>query len=178
MSALITLLTFLLTTPQDVEALRKTAPTYLTTDSAREHLFAARVAAATHNVDADLLLSIAWFESRYTVDAVGPVVRGKRACGVLQPIMESGCQKKQTLLEGYLVGAEHLRTWIDASRGNMRTAMLGYAGGYALIKACAEGEVLVERGGRRVDLCTVVDARMNRMRWIQRARARANSSQS
>ena len=129
MSAIITLISLLLITPQDVEALRITAPQSLTTETAHEHLVDARIAGWSFDVDPDLLLSIAWFESRYTVDAVGPNVRGKHACGVLQPIMEDGCQKKPTLLGGYLEGAKHLRAWLDASRGNLHTAMLGYAGG-------------------------------------------------
>lgn len=176
MSILLTLLTVILTTTDaDVEAFRSTAPRYLTTETAREHLIYARVAAATYNVDADLLLAIAWFESRYTVNAIGPLVRGKRACGVMQPIMEGECPKDPTLAAGYLQGAQHVVSWVKAARGDMRMAMLGYAGGYALIKACAAGEVLVERGGRQVDLCTVVDARLYRMRWIQRARTRTAS---
>ena len=175
MSIIVAVLSYFLTSPSDAEALRKTAPSYLTAETAREHLAAARFAAAVHDVDPDLLLSIAWFESRYTINVVGPEVRGKHACGVLQPIMEKGCPSNPTLLGGYLEGAGHLRTWLDASRGDLRTAMLGYAGGYALIKACSEGKLLVERGGRQVDLCTVVDARLYRMRWIQRARTRTAS---
>ncbi len=170
MSILFTLLTLLFPTPEDVEGLRRTAPSYLTTETARDHLVAARVAGAVYSVDPDLMLSIAWFESRYTVNVVGPEVRGKHACGVMQPIMETGCPKNPTLLGGYFEGAAHLRTWLNAAHGDMRTAMLGYAGGYALIKACADGPLMVERGGRQVDLCTVVDARLYRMRWIQRAR--------
>lgn len=171
MSILITLVTVLLTTTDaDVEALRKTAPSYLTTETAREHLVYARLAGLAYGIDPDLLLSIAWYESRYTVDVVGPEVRGKHACGVMQPIMENGCPPNPTLLGGYVEGASHLRTWIDASRGNLRTAMLGYAGGYALIKACGEGPLMVERSGRQIDLCTVVDVRLHRAKWIQRTR--------
>jgi hypothetical protein len=176
MSALITLLTLLLTPPQDVEALRSTAPSYLTTDTAREHLLAARVAAASYNLDADLLLAIAWYESRYTVNAIGPLVRGKRACGVMQPIMENGCQKNPTLMEGYLEGAKHVRTWLDASRGDMNLAMLGYAGGYALINKCKEGPLMVTRGKREVDLCTVGHIRTARARYIQRARTKRSNT--
>jgi soluble lytic murein transglycosylase-like protein len=175
MSLLFTLLALLSPAPEDTEALRSTAPTYLTIETAREHLVAARVAADVYGVDADLLLSIAWFESRYTADVVGPVVKGKRACGVMQSIMKDGCPKNPTLSDGYLEGAKHLRDWLDASRNDLRTAILGYAGGYALIKACNKGKLMVERAGRQVDLCTVVDTRLYRMRLIQRARARAAS---
>jgi len=172
MSIIIAFLTLFLVSADDVETFRATAPSYLTTETARDHLVAARMAAVYHRVDADLLLSIAWFESRYTIDAVGPMVRGKRACGVLQPIMEQRCSETPSLMGGYFEGAKHLREWMNAARGDMRTAMLGYAGGYALIKACDEGPLMVQRGGREVDLCTVVNARFSRMRWIQRMRAK------
>jgi len=175
MSIIVVIITALLAPQSDAEALRTTAPSYLTVETARDHLFAARIAGGIYDVDPDLLLAIAWFESRYTVNVVGPEVRGKHACGVLQPTMERACDTAPTLFNGYLEGAAHVREWVRAARGNMATAMLGYAGGYALINACAEGEVLVERGGRQVDLCTVVGARLQRMRRIQHARTRAAS---
>jgi hypothetical protein len=169
MSILITLLTvFLSTTDAEVDAFRSTAPRYLTTETAREHLVYARVAAAEYGVDADLLLAIAWFESRYTVNAIGPTVRGKRACGVMQPIMEGACPKDPSLLGGYLQGAWHVQTWLKAARGDMKTAMLGYGGGYALIDKCKQGPLMVERGGRDVDLCTIADIRVARARYIRR----------
>jgi len=175
MSIIFIILNALLAPPSDAEALRSTAPSYLTAETAKEHLFAARVAGGVYDVDPDLLLAIAYYESRYTVNVVGPEVRGKHACGVLQPTMERACDTAPTLLNGYIEGAAHVRDWVRAARGNMDMAMLGYAGGYALINACAEGEVLVERGGRQVDLCTVVGARLQRMRRIQHTRTRAAS---
>lgn len=177
MSILITLLTVLLsTTPDDVEAFRSTAPRYLTTETAHEHLLLARVAAAEHGLDADLLLSIAWFESRYTVDVIGPEVRGKRACGVMQPMMKTACPTNPSLAGGYMQGAQHVRAWVTAARGDMRMAMLGYGGGYALINRCAEGALMVERAGRLIDLCTVADTRLYRMQAIKRARAKRTRS--
>lgn len=175
MSALLTLLALLFPPPADVEALRSTAPSCLTTETARQHLVAARFAGAVYNVDPDLMLGIAWYESRYITTVVGPVVKGKRACGVMQSIMKDGCPKNPTLEDGYLEGAKHLREWLDASRNDLHTAMLGYAGGYALIKACKGGKLMVVRGGRQVDLCTVGDVRINRGRWIQRTRENASS---
>jgi hypothetical protein len=175
MSIIFVIISALLAPQSDAEALRSTAPSNLTLESAGAHLFAARVAGGVYDVEPDLLLSIAWYESRYIAKVVGPWVRGKRACGVMQPIMEKACDPNPTLLGGYLEGAGHVRAWIRAARGDMNKAMLGYAGGYALINACAEGKVLVERGGRQVDLCTVVGARLQRMRRIQHARTRAAS---
>jgi len=140
-----------------------------------ENLQAARVAAVLFDVDADMLLSTAYFESRYTVDVVGPVVRGKTACGIMQPIMETKCVP-QTLLEGYLIGAKHLQNWYRACRGNERCALLGYGGGYTLINACAEGPVMRERGGRDVDICTIPEVRLHRARWIKKERTKGSNS--
>jgi hypothetical protein len=156
MSIILAVLSLLFPTPDRVEALRVSAPSYLTTETAREHLTAAQAAAVQHDLEPELLLAIAYRESRYTVNVTGPEVRGKHACGVMQPLMETAC-RSQTLLEGYLVGARHLRGWLDTKtcRGDLRCAMLGYAGGYSLLKGCAAGKVLVERSGRKVDLCTI-----------------------
>jgi hypothetical protein len=175
MSTIFTVLTWLLASSNDAEALRKTAPSYLTTETAGEQLIAARIAAATYRLDADLLLSTAYYESRYTANVVGPVVRGKTACGVMQPIMETKCVG-QTFAEGYLEGAKHYRGWYDACRGNERCAILGYGGGYALIKKCAEGPLNVERSGKTFDLCTLPDVRLGRARWIKRLRSRGNNT--
>jgi hypothetical protein len=169
MFTIITVLTWLWASSPDVEALRKTAPRYLTTETAAEHLVAARLAASAYNLDADMLLSTAYYESHYMLNVVGPLVRGKRACGVMQPIMETKCES-ETLLAGYFVGAKHYRAWYDACRGNERCAILGYGGGYALINRCKEGPLNVERAGRTVDLCTLPDIRLGRARWIKKLR--------
>jgi hypothetical protein len=169
MSTIITVLTWLLTSSPDVEALRKTAPNYLTTETARDHLVAARLAAEAYNLDADMLLSTAFFESRYTLNVVGPPVRGKHACGVMQPTMETKCVS-ETLLEGYFNGAKHYRTWYQACGNDTRCAILGYGGGYALINRCKEGPLNVERAGQTVDLCTLPDIRLGRARWIKKLR--------
>lgn len=117
----------------------RTAPAYLTPDTALEHATAAATAARVYRVDAALLLSIAWHESRYSVAAVGPEARGV-SCGVMTPEPVARCPRA-TMLGGYLAGAAHLRTWLDATHDE-HTALLGYAGGYALIAACARGEKL------------------------------------
>jgi hypothetical protein len=140
-------------------ALRQTAPTYLTTDAmAAQHLAASTLAGELISVDPTLLLAIAWRESRYTLGVTGPPVRGKRACGLMQPMMHSETCREQTVLEGYLEGASHLRTWLDTKtcRGDLRCALLGYAGGYALINGCAAGPVVVERNGKRADFCKFI----------------------
>lgn len=175
MSLIVVVLSFLFTSSDDVEALRSTAPSYLTTETARSHLVAARYAASVHRVDADLLLSIAWFESRYDATARTAEPLGKTSCGVMTPVPKPKCVTPN-LVNGYLEGAEHLRTWLDVANGNLNVAMLGFAGGYKMIKSCSEGKLMVQRGGRDVDLCTVVSARLHRMRWIQRARTKASNT--
>lgn len=161
--------------PSDVAAFQRFAPQYLTTDTARDHLVSARYAGLAYDLDPDLLLSVAWFESRYTPAVVGPNVNGKHACGIMQPLMHGSTCPTQTLVAGYLEGAEHLRTWLDTKtcRGNLHCALLGYGGGYHLLKQCNEGPVMVERSGRTVDLCHIVsDVRVATMRRIQRLRGR------
>jgi len=157
MSIILTVWALLFQTPDRIEALRVSAPKYLTTETAREHMTAAQVAAVQHDLEPELLLAIAYRESRYMVNAVGPEVRGKRACGVMQPLMWTTC-RSQTLLAGYMEGAAHLRGWLDSKtcRGDLRCAMLGYIGGYALLKACAQGTSMTERNGRPFDRCSVV----------------------
>jgi hypothetical protein len=155
----------------DAAALQKTAPGDLTVETAVVHLAAARVAAAVHRVDADLLLSIAHHESHYAATQTTAEPGHKTSCGVMTPIPKRTCAVP-SLLEGYLEGAQHLRTWLDAARGNERTALLGYAGGYRMIKACAAGPVLQMRKGVDVNLCTVVDVMQGRARWIKRSRPR------
>ena len=156
-----------LTPPHDVAALQRTAS--LSSDAAAENLAAARLAGAAYRIDPDLLLAIAWRESRYQSDAIGPVVRGKRACGVMQPIMRGRCVAPR-LLDGYLEGARHLREWMRAT-GSQHDALVGYAGGYAMIERCKLGPIERERAGRVVDLCSAPELR--RAAWIRRERERS-----
>jgi len=158
-----------LTPPHDVAALQRTAS--LSSEAAAENLAAARLAGAAYKLDPDLLLAIAWRESRYQPGAIGPVVRGKRACGVMQPIMHKQCVAPR-LLDGYLEGARHLREWIRATR-SQRDALVGYAGGYAMIERCKLGPIERERAGRVVDLCSTPELR--RAAWIRRERTRMTS---
>ncbi len=116
------------------------APAYLTIEDATAHTLAARIAAAAYDVDADELLAIAYRESRYQQKAKGPESGNRYSCGVMQPSPTSGvaeCQRQtSSLLAGYMAGAEHMRGWLDACRGNRSCAHVVYAGGYALLKLC------------------------------------------
>lgn len=158
---------------EDARSLRETAPEDLRSDEvAAVHLAAARLASIESDVPDEMVLSIAWFESRYTATAVTAEPRRKQSCGVMTPIPRPGRCAPPSILSGYREGAAHLRTWLDTPlcRGSMRCALLGYAGGGALIRACRRGPYVVQRGGRDVDLCSYVpDSRMSRARRIRRS---------
>lgn len=141
------------------DALRQTAPVDLpTTEKAALHLAGATFAGELFSVDPAVLLALAYRESRYTLGVVGRAVRGRHACGLMQPMMHDERCADQTVIEGYLEGANHLRVWLDTKtcRGDLHCALLGYGGGYALINGCAAGPVIVERNGKRADFCKFV----------------------
>lgn len=131
----------------EADALRSTAPTYLTVDTARDHLMAARIAAAATGTDVNLILSIAWHEARYDNRAVTAEPGNKISCGVMTPepmsktVAKARCAEAgSSLIAGYIAGARHMREWIDATHGDVRAALLGYAGGYVGIRFCADPE--------------------------------------
>lgn len=160
-----------LTSSSDAEALRRSAPSYLDAVSAREHLAAARLAGAAYHVDADVLLAIAWRESRYHAGAVTREHSGKLSCGVMMITMPIGepCPAP-SVSDGYMRGAEHLRDWMRLTR-DFRVALLGYAGGYTMIRACADGGELPRvRAGREVDLCKTPE--LDRAAWIRALRVK------
>lgn len=164
------IIAWLLSVPSasDVEALRRYAPQDLTLETAQDHLFNARIAARIYRVDADLVLAIAYHESHFTI-TVTQEHDGLTSCGVMTPEPLVDC-KSSTLLDGYMAGAAHLKMWITSARGNMRTALLGYAGGYRMINACAAGPVLRHRGGRDVDICGVSDWFLSNASYIKKLR--------
>lgn len=158
----------------DVEALRRTAPEPISEEVAAQHLLAARIASTIYGVDSDLTLSIAAHESRYDADAVTPEIGGKVSCGAMTPVPMAKCSDRG-ILAGYLRGAEHLAGWMRAAHGDVHAALLGYAGGYTLLRACAAGPVLRDRRGGQVDLCGTPDVFLWRARWIRRERVHATS---
>jgi hypothetical protein len=161
----------------DVAALQRTATEHVAADVAAEHIMAARVAAAEYGVDADLVLAIADHESRYTDAQSSHESGGRVSCGAMTPEPIARCPR-DGLIGGYRRGAAHLADWIHARRGDLRGALLGYAGGYLLIHACAEGPHVVVRKGREIDLCQTPDVFLARSRWIRREMARARASSS
>ena len=123
------------TSDADAEALHRFAPKYVTIDDARAHLWATRVAGAAYDVDADMGLAISYHESRFTTNVVTKEPGGRVSCGVMTPYPTKTCASKN-LLAQYLDGFRH---WaIDWRRAgdvrNDREALLGYAGGYFLIR--------------------------------------------
>jgi len=159
------------------DGLRSTAPQYLTLESAQEHLFAASVAAIAHDVDRDLLLALGHHESRYQHAAISMEAHGKVSCGVLTPIptydRKACAEATASPLAGYLVGARHLREWIDACRGHETCGLLGYAGGWRAIRACANGPVIIRPG---VDGCQTPQVFRWRAALIRRAIAKATAA--
>jgi hypothetical protein len=127
----------------DAEALHRFAPNDVTVEAAYDHVWAARVAAAIYGVDPDMILAISWHESRFTDGAVGPESGSRVSCGAMTPYPTKTCTEK-TLLEQYLDGTEHWAVdWKHAGdvHGD-REILLGYAGGYHLIRSCRLGPVL------------------------------------
>ena len=154
---IIAIILALLTTPAEADELRSTAPQYLTSASAWEHLRDARIAAAVYHVDPALVLSIAWHESRYT-DARTPESGGRVSCGAMTPEPTARCTG--SLLDGYLAGAKHLRGWLDATRTE-RDGIDGYAGGYALLALC--------RSRPTSRACGTPEVFLRRAAWIRAA---------
>lgn len=148
----------------DGAALERTAPGEITRERAIRHVAAAEIAGWRYDVDPNLLLSIAWHESRYHVAEATPEVHGV-SCGVMTPEPIAHCPAP-SLLGGYLAGAEHVAAWRDACHGEMACALTGYAGGYHLLALCGQEHV------RACDTWRVFQARAA---WIARERARGDS---
>lgn len=182
----IALAIFTPTSDADAEALHRFAPSYVTIDTAREHVWAARVASAAYGVDADMTIAIAYHESRFTHNVVSKEAGGRVSCGVMTPYPTKTCVSKP-LLAQYLDGARH---WaIDWRRAgdvrNDREALLGYAGGYRMIRRCRQGPVLRHKT-HGDDLCRtpevfagikarIVAARQPRARSVATRQPRAAS---
>ncbi len=167
MSLFVALWLALQSTPAESEAFRRTAPEYLTAGAAVEHLGAARIAGARSGVPPELLLAIAWHESRY-VPTTRTLEPGDRvSCGVMTPVPQRRCSRAElTPIGGYAAGAAHLRVWLDVCSGNTWCALTSYAGGGGLVRACAHGTWFVRPG---VDACDVVYQFRQRAALIRRA---------
>jgi hypothetical protein len=125
----------------------------MTIDGAREHLVSARIAGAFYDVDPDLLLAIARHESNLESNTVTPEPGHRVSCGVMTPKPMASCSD-ESLVGQYMDGAHHLM--MDWGRvGDVRSRremLLGFAGGYGLIRGCRRGPVL-RHGEYGDDLC-------------------------
>ncbi len=140
----------LFVSPGQADALRRTAPEYLTIDSARVHVAASWVIPMlVGKVDGEDLLSIGHHESNYKQDEIQvepPITVGTRtyrrwSCGVMtpEPMTDLAACRENTrsLAAGYLAGAQHLRHWMDGrdspcrvlhGADQRRCALRGYGG--------------------------------------------------
>lgn len=163
------------TSDEDAEALHRFAPNEVTVEAAHDHVWAARVAAAAYGVDADMTIAIAFHESRFTNNVVAKEPGARVSCGVMTPYPTKTCFSK-SLLAQYLDGTRH---WgIDWQRAgdvrNEREALLGYAGGYFLIRGCRRGPVLRHKTSgddfcRTPDVFAAIRARIRAARQIRAA---------
>ena len=117
----------------------------------------ARAAATIYDVDVDTVLAISYHESHFQEDVATAESGGRVSCGAMTPYPTSACSPR-SLLSQYLDGTRH---WaIDWRRArdvrDAREALLGYAGGYRLIRMCRQGPV-IRRGARGDDLCRTPD---------------------
>lgn len=142
-------------TDAEIHALRGTAPLYLTAQSAAWHLITARAAAVVHHVRPELLLAIAHHESRYVANTRTREPGQRESCGVMTPVPKQHCSESDLLmLSGYNAGAAHLRLWLDHCNGRETCALLSYAGGGGLVRACAAGRWPTNHG---TDACDLAD---------------------
>jgi hypothetical protein len=151
------LLALLLTTDAAVEQLHRTAPAYLTIEQARVHYAAARAAEWKTGERAELLLAVAWHESRYDAAAITPEPGGRVSCGVLTPYPTSHCEQR-SLVEQYIDGAHHLAGWRRICHGDEWCTLTALAGGGGLVALCRAGE---EHRG-----CRFAAEMLRRARWI------------
>lgn len=139
-------------------ATRRYAPSYLTEESAFTHALAAK-AAETPNISAELLLGLAFVESRYQPLATSRMENGVRKtgiptwksprsnvsgpyfCGVTQVMAEMSwnkCVKFRNIFYAYKKATTELELWLKSpyckyTSNKMQCALRGYGGGYPAI---------------------------------------------
>lgn len=140
-------------------------------DVAITHLWTARVAAAITGTDPDEILAFAQHESNFISNNITIESHGE-SCGVMTPEILAKCTPAP-LLDQYLAGATHLAGWYKAAHGDRRAALIGVAGGFALIATCNQGPVLNARG---IDVCTFPNDIDRRIAAIRAMRSKIASS--
>lgn len=155
MSAL-AILKLLLNTMSLGDAVYNTSPgTYLTKEESYIHAVAA-VEAATSEIPAEVLLGVAWVESRYSSEAVSRLEGKKRVtgipswksppkgtrsffCGVTQVSAEDSwekCQEFHNVATAYRVLVLELNRWLSPRicNHNLTCALTGFNGGFPALK--------------------------------------------
>lgn len=142
-----------------VQAVISEAP-HMTRDSAMPHVLEA-LAAETAEIQAELLLSVVYSESRYNSGATSYMIEGKRKahvprwafsqrppkgvsgpyfCGVAQVSAKMSwarCLQTRDLKTSYAKAVHEIDAWLKMCRKNknrMRCALLGYGGGFPAIE--------------------------------------------
>lgn len=155
MTSVLTILGFLAEAMNLGEATYVASPnTYLTQKGAYTQALAA-LEASTSELPAEVLLGVAWVESRYSTDAVSRVESGKRItgipnwktppsgtrsffCGTTQVGAEDSwekCRRFRDVDLAYITLVEELDRWLSVCHHNLTCALTGYNGGFPAIKA-------------------------------------------
>lgn len=129
-------------------------------ETTTDHRVAATVAGVVYDAPPMKLLAIAEHESNLRADVVTREPGDRVSCGPMTPTPQRACRRIElTLVGGYLAGARHWTTWRSICSARFRTttglewcADLAYAGGLALVRACARGTRVA---GGRGDACDV-----------------------
>lgn len=137
------------------EGAQARAPQYLTREVAVAHALAAKIA-ETPAVSAELLLAMAYVESRYEPKSTSRVrdgerrtgvpkwesppkeVKGPYFCGVTQATAGFSwkrCLELRDIHTAYRATAEEITKWLSYCRNDITCALTGYGGGFPAIKA-------------------------------------------
>ncbi len=159
-NVIITLFHLLGETTDLANAAHKYAPRDLPTEAAYIHAAAAKIV-ETSNVSAEILLSLAFVESRYQPSATSRVENGVRKigipkwnyprrnvsgpyfCGVTQVMADMSwnkCLELRDIFLAYKTAVIELEEWLSSpycqnSTNKMQCALWGYGGGHPAIKA-------------------------------------------
>lgn len=141
-------------TNAEAECLRSTAPNYLTVDSAKEHIAAARFAGLLYHLDPSVILAVSWHESRFNPKTVTKEPGHRVSCGVGTPVPKRYCTRDElTVLGGYLALGKHLRMWVSVY--GIRDGLTAYAGGGLTVLGCKKhGRVRAPSGRNACNFST------------------------
>lgn len=133
-----------------------------TGQSALQHVMAADLASSPR-IPVEVILGVAWVESRMDPTATSRVESGRRAtgswpwthpagdgprfCGVMQAMAGrewSRCLAMRDIESGYRAGADEIASWLKISHGNLGAALRGHGCGISgLTGSCMEYDLRV-----------------------------------